>query len=200
MKPPRFQGKPTSHWRLLLHGWPGLTTRGLIQLATKIVSKGLPEDFDFSYGAWRGVRHPVRHPHGEKVWIGGAASLHKLPSGVDAIVSLCRVVDGHLPAGAKHLDVRLIDKEVDNANLDFVLLDTVRAIERLRAEGCTLFLHCVDADSRTPTVAALYGARKEHIDVDDALREVLAVLPTSNPNADLRAALRRLHPKARVAS
>ena len=63
-----------SHWRLLLHGWPGLTTRGLIQLATKIVNKGLPEDFDFSYGAWRGVRNPVRHPHDEKVWIGGAAS------------------------------------------------------------------------------------------------------------------------------
>ena len=129
------------------------------------------------------------------MWIGGAASLHKLPSGVDAIVSLCRVVDGHLPAGVKHLDVRLIDKEGDNANLDFVLLDTVRAIERLRAEGCTLFLHCVDANSRTPTVAALYGARKAHIDVDDALREVLAVLPTANPNADFRAALRRLHPQ-----
>jgi protein-tyrosine phosphatase len=101
-------------------------------------------------------------------------------------------VDGHLPAGRKHLDVRLIDKEGDNANLDFVLLDTVRAVERLRAEGRTLFLHCVDADSRTPTVAALYGARKEHIYVDDALREVLAVLPNANPNADFRAALRRL--------
>jgi ADP-ribosylglycohydrolase/protein-tyrosine phosphatase len=189
-----------SHWRLLLHGWPGLTTRGLIQLATKIVNKGLPEDFDFSYGAWRGVRNPVRHPHDEKVWLGAAASLHKLPSGVDAIVSSCRVADGHLPAGVKHLDVRLIDKEGDNANLDFVLLDTVRAIERLRAEGCTLFLHCVDANSRTPTVAALYGARREHIDIDDALREVLAVLPTANPNADFRAALRRLHPTARVAS
>jgi hypothetical protein len=49
-------------------------------------------------------------------------------------------------------------------------------------------------------VAALYGARKEHIDVDDALREVIAVLPNANPNADFRAALRRLHPKARVES
>jgi ADP-ribosylglycohydrolase len=86
-----------SHWRLLLHGWPGLTTRGLIQLATKIVDEGLPEAFDFSYGAWREVRRPVQHPHDEKVWIGGAASLHKLPPGADAIVSLCRVVDGHCP-------------------------------------------------------------------------------------------------------
>jgi protein-tyrosine phosphatase len=116
--------------------------------------------------------HDRRYEHDDQA---GAASLHKLPAGVDAIVSLCRVVDGHLPAGRKHLDVRLIDKEGDNANLDFVLLDTVRAVERLRAEGRTLFLHCVDADSRTPTVAALYGARKEHIYVDDALREVLAV-------------------------
>lgn len=43
-----------SRWRLALQGWPGLTTRGLIQLATKIVDKGLPEDFDRTYGAFVG--------------------------------------------------------------------------------------------------------------------------------------------------
>lgn len=124
-----------SHWRLVLQGWPGLTTRGLVQLATKIVDKGYPDNFDISYGAWRGTHPPVQHPHDDKVWIGAATALHKLPRNVDAVVLLCRVADGHLPAGAQHLDVRLIDQEGENANLDFVLLDTVRAIEQLRTEG-----------------------------------------------------------------
>jgi hypothetical protein len=189
-----------SHWRLVLHGWPGLRTRGLVQLASKIVNNGLPENFDFSYGAWEEVQRPVRHPHDDHVWIGGAAALANLPTtvdlpaGVDAVVSLCRVVDGHLRAGVKHLDVRLIDQEGENANLDFVLLDTVRAVEQLRAEGRTVYVHGVAAQSRAPTIAALYGARKQRIDIDDALRDVLDVLPDANPNADFRAALRRLHP------
>ena len=75
-----------------------------------------------------------------------------------------------------------------------MLLDTVRAIEQLRAEGRTVFVHCVQAYSRTPTIAALYGARKQGVDIDQALRDVVAVLPGANPNADFRAALRRLHP------
>lgn len=47
-----------------------------------------------------------------------------------------------------------------NPNLDFVLIDTVRLIEQLRNEGRTVLLHCVACQSRTPTVAALYAARK----------------------------------------
>ena len=111
------------------------------------------------------------------MWIGGiAAPLRKLPKDVDAIVSLCRVTDVHLPAGVQHLDVRLIDREGqnENPNLDFVLLDTVRAIRQLRdedREDRTVVVHCVQAASRTPTIAALYGARKQRIDIDDALRE-----------------------------
>ena len=61
----------------------------------------------------------------------------------------------------QQLDVRLIDRAGENDHLDFVLLDTVRAIEQLRAEGRTVFVHCVQAYSRTPTIGALYGARKE---------------------------------------
>ena len=123
-----------------------------------------------------------------------------VPAGVDAIVSLCRVKDVHLPAGVKHLDVRLIDQEGQNDHLDFVLLDTVRAIEQLRAEDRTVFVHCVQAHSRTPTIGALYGARKQGVDIEQALRDVAAVLPGANPNAEFRAALRRLHPKSGGAS
>jgi protein-tyrosine phosphatase len=177
---------------LKLRGWPALTTRGLIHLADKIIDKGQPDTFDYTYGGYPEVRKPVRHPYDEKVWIGGIAALRSLPKEVDAIVSLCRVADEHLPASVQQLDVRLIDREADNDHLDFVLLDTVRAIEQLRAEGRTVFIHCVQAYSRTPTIAALYGARKQRNDIDDALRDVLAVLPEANPNTAFRAALRRL--------
>ena len=183
-----------SHWRLVLKGWPGLNTRGLVNLVNKILNDGQPDRFDHSYQSWRGEIRPRRHPHDDGVWIGAAPSLHKPPSGVDAVVSLCRVADGHIPAGVRHLDVRLIDQVGTNANLDFVLLDTVRAIEQLRGEGATVFLHGLAAHSRTPAVAALYGARRAGIDVDEALAEVCAVLPNADPNRELRAALRRLHP------
>ena len=99
-----------SRWRVALQGWPGLTTRGLVQLATKIIRKGRPDTFDYTYGGFPEARKHVQHPYDDKVWMGGIAALRKLPKEVDAIVSLCRVTDVHLPAGVKHLDVRLIDR------------------------------------------------------------------------------------------
>ena len=161
---------------------------------TKILNDGEPDRFDNRYQSWRGEARPQRHPHDDGVWLGGAASLRQLPSGVDAVVSLCRVADGHIPAGVRHLDVRLIDKVAANANLDFVLLDTVRAVEQLRGEGATVFLHGLGGHSRTPAVAALYGARRTRVDGDQALAEVCDVLPDADPNRELRAALRRLLP------
>ena len=186
-----------SRWRLKLHGWPKLTTRGLAQLATNIIRKGRPEEFEYNYSGFA-----VRHPYDDKVWIGGVAALKELPRGVDAIVSLCRVKDEDLPADVQQLDVRLIDKEGpdENANLDFVLLDTVRAIEQLRAEGRTVFIHCVQAHSRTPTIAAMYGARRKGVGIDKALDKVEAVLPGAYRNPDFYAALCRLHPEPRGAS
>ena len=188
-----------AHWRMLLHGWPGLTARGLIRLSEQILRGGRPDTFDYTYRGYPEARRPVRHPHDDGVWIGGVAALRHLPEDVGAVVSLCRIADGDVPAGAQQLDVRLIDADGENLNLGFVLLDTVRAIEQLRAEGRTVFLHCVQAYSRTPTIAALYGARRAGIDIDDALREVVAVLPEAHPRGEFRVALRRLQPAARTA-
>ena len=111
-------------------------------------------------------------------------------------MSLCRVNDADLPAGVEQIDIRLIDI-VDpdaNANLDFVLTDTARLIEQLRSEGRTVLLHCVACQSRTPTVAALYGARRQGISGMLALQDVTAVLPNAWPNSDFRRALQRLAP------
>ena len=135
----------------MLHGWPGLATRDLVALATRIVKADKPFSYDVD------PMTPVRHPHDDGVWLGNIATLRALPPGVDAVVSLCRVHDDDLPAGVEQIDVRLIDN-VDpdaNPNLDFVLTDTVRLIEQLRKEGHTVLVHCVAAQSRTPIVAAL---------------------------------------------
>ena len=179
-----------AEWRRMLHGWPGLTTRGLVALTLRIVK----EDRLFGYDPY-GMT-PVQHPHDDGLWLGDVAALQGLPPGVNAVVSLCRINDNDLPAGVEQIDIRLIDMVGSdaNANLDFVLTDTVRLIEKLREEGRTVLLHCAACQSRTPTLAALYGARKNSISGWAALDEVTAILPDAYPNADFQAALRRLAP------
>ena len=96
--------------------------------------------------------------------------------------------------GVEQIDVRLIDDigPDANPNLDFVLTDTVRLIEQLRNEGRTVLLHCVAAQSRTPAVAALYGARRQGISAKAALQQVISVLPDASPNRTFLEALDRL--------
>jgi protein-tyrosine phosphatase len=130
------------------------------------------------------------------VWLGDIGALRSLPEGVDAVVSLCRVGNVDLPARDEQIDVRLIDQPGVNENLDFVLLDTVRAVEQLRRDGRTVLIHCVQAQSRTPTVAALYGARLRGIGIAEALADVRDVLPNAQPIPEFCAALRRLHQMA----
>ncbi|WNG88512.1 ADP-ribosylglycohydrolase family protein [Mycobacterium sp. ITM-2016-00317] len=181
-------------WRRALKGPPGLSTRGLVRLADKIIDRGEPGGVDYTYQAWRGFPKPRRHPRDDEIWIGAAPSLHRLPAGVDAVVSLRPVAEADIPHGAEHLEARLIDEVGANANVDFVLLDTVRAIEAFRAEGRTVFVHCADGTSVTPSVAALYSARRRDQDVFQALFELCDVGPGTGPHRELRAALRRLRP------
>ena len=56
-----------------------------------------------------------------------------------------------------------------------------------------MLIHCVQAQSRTPTIAALYGARLRGMSIAEALADVCAVLPNADPIPDFREALRRLH-------
>jgi ADP-ribosylglycohydrolase len=179
-----------AEWRRVLHGWPGMRTRDLVALATRIVK----EDKSFSYDLL-GMA-PIRHPHDHGVWLGDVAALQSLPPGVDAVVSLCRVNDDDLPVGVEQIDIRLIDIEGQDANpnLDFVLTDTVRLIDQLRNEGRTVLLHCVACQSRTPTVAALYGARTQGISGMLALQGITSALPGVWPNSDFQKALERLAP------
>ena len=180
-------------WRRVLHGWPGITAHDLAALATAIGRNGEPDGFDFSYPG-SPVDTFARHPYDDGVLLGGIGVLRKLPKEVDAVVSLCRVTDRDMRTDIPHVEVRLIDQPEsdENPHLDFVLLDTVRLIEKLRQEGRTVLVHCVGAYSRTPTIAALYGSRLRAVDVDEAVRDVTAALPGAHPNRAFREALRRL--------
>jgi ADP-ribosylglycohydrolase/protein-tyrosine phosphatase len=184
-------------WRVLLHGWPRLRAHDLVSLGSAIARGGEPDGFDFSYPG-SPVDTVSRHPHDDKVVLGGIGVLRRLPGEVDAVVSLCRLADDDMRHDMPHVEVRLIDRPEpdENPHLDLVLTEAVRAVERLRAEGRTVLLHCVAAYSRTPTVGALYGARRRGISTDEALRDVQAALPGFHPNSAFRAALRRLDPTA----
>ncbi|WP_099041832.1 ADP-ribosylglycohydrolase family protein [Mycobacterium neglectum] len=185
-------------WRRLLHGWPGLTAHDLVGLATAIERNGKPDEFDFSYPG-SPIDTFARHPYDDGVLLGGVGVLRQLPEEVGAVVSLCRLADDDMRGDIPHVEVRLIDRpEVDeNPHLDFVLMDTVRLAEQFRREGRAVLVHCVGAYSRTPTVGALYGARLRNIDVDEALRDIKAVLPNSHPNRSFRDGLRRLQSRDR---
>lgn len=152
-----------------------------MHLADLIIDGGEPMRLNRAYPLTRGYPIPGSHPYDDGLVIGVAHSLRKLPATVDAVVSLCRVADGHIPAHALHLDVRLIDQIGENLNLDFVLADTVWAIEALREQGRTVFVHCVGAISRTPTIAALYGARLKGVTTTGPSRTSATCCPKPIP-------------------
>ena len=116
---------------------------------------------------------------------------------------MCRLRDSDIRTDMPHVEVRLIDKAdpQENPHLDFVLLQAVQAVERLRAQGHTVLLHCVGAVSRTPTLGALYGLRLTGVPAQQALDDLDAKLDGFDPNADFRRALKRLeHLRPEVAA
>jgi hypothetical protein len=129
----------------------------------------------------------VQHPHDDGVWLGGVASVARVAElGIDAVVSLCRLGIDDVPSVAvhDHATFWVVDSFVagDNAQPDFVLREAAAAVEHYRAEGKTVLLHCVRAESRTPTVAALYGAKVVGVTPLRALQDVRRVLPGARPN------------------
>jgi hypothetical protein len=97
---------------------------------------------------------------------------------------------------ADHVEAWLIDNADPgrNPHLDLVLTQAADTVATLRAEGRTVLIHCVEAKSRTPGVAALYAARHLGLPVRQALADVRAVLPDAQPNAAFLGALDRLDP------
>lgn len=186
-----------SAWRRILHGHPGLRAHDLVGLGALAARGSEPDDTGWPTGprmdylGWYPERSLTPHPHDPGVLLGSIVDLDESPA--DAVVSLCRIGTDQRRA-ADHVEVWLIDKDEPeaNPNLDLVLRDTVDAIAALRAEGKTVLLHCVAAQSRTPSVAALYAALHRGVPVEQALADVIAALPAASPKRFLREALTRI--------
>jgi ADP-ribosyl-[dinitrogen reductase] hydrolase len=193
-----------SAWRRRLHGWPGFRAHDLVRLAILSAQGGLPDRAGWPSGArvdysrWPGRHVLARHPHDPHVWLSGVGALDHLPEGVDAVVSLCRLGVDQVPArgveASDHLEVWLVDDihPDKNPNLQFVLQDAADAMLALRAEGKTVLLHCVQAQSRTPTVAALYGGKVTGKSPIECLRDIRQALPGAAPNPTLLTVLQQL--------
>jgi predicted protein tyrosine phosphatase len=192
-------------WRRRIFGWPGLRDGDLLRLAHAIQHGGFanvrpdvwPHSAQGLYVSWGGTGTVAVHPHDANVVISGvdaARGKTALPGGpVDAVVSLCRVGRDDVTwmglAADDHVEVRLVDQDGTEANphLALVMEDAADAVAQFRAEGKRVLLHCVAAQSRTPSVAALYSVRHLGVEPARALREVCAVLPDARPNRDLAA-------------
>ena len=191
-------------WRRILHGWPGLRGRDLITLALCSAQDGRPGPDGWprgrvlDYSACGNTSALAVHPHDRLVLLGGVDAARKPPGGVDAVVSLCRLGSAEVPAPgvdpADHVEAWLTGstRPGSNPNLDLVLAQAADTVAALRAEGRTVLVHCADAASRTPAVAALYAARHLGTPVQQALRDVRAVLPAAQPSPAFLAALDRL--------
>lgn len=184
-------------WVRKLHGWPGLRAGDLVRLASLTTSGGQPDRSGWPVGdrmayEWEGRDTCVPHPLVDGVYLGGIHALDHLPAGVDAVVSLCRIGRQQVPAGMEHVTVRLIDSEArDNPNVEFAIDDAARTVMQLRAEGRVVFLHCVAAHSRTPTVGARVGVLNG-ASLADSLEAVVGALPEARPRRFFVEALERL--------
>jgi protein-tyrosine phosphatase len=138
------------------------------------------------------------HPHDPGVLLGGVDAVRHLPNGVDAVASLCRLGASEVPAAGVDprdpVEVWLVDSDdpTDNPHLGYVIDQAARAVAELRAHGRTVLLHCVQAQSRTPSVAARYAVLTRGLDPHSALDDVCAGLPYAAPQQALRTAVLNL--------
>ncbi len=191
-----------AQWREVVHGWPGARGKDLVDLALLTVRGGRPDGQGWpgvdrlDYSDWPGYDSYSVHPHDAGVHLSGVGRLEKPPEGVDAVVTLCRLGATQVPEAlrGRQLDFRLLDTVADdNPNLAFVLDDAARTVARLREQGRTVLLHCVAAQSRTPSVAVRYSMLRG-VPFDDAMSDVRRALPDCSPRPHFVHALRALQP------
>lgn len=188
-------------WRRRLHGWPGYGAAPLMRIAAQLAhgrgrTVGIWPDlerFDNSGYIADDQTDVVAHPLDDGVLLGGAPALAR--DDYDAVVSLSRVgtVDGaHVPVEDR-ASFWLLDSADPgaNAHLEFVLQEAAEAVRQFRSEGKRVLLHCVRMESRTPTVAALYGSLVSEMTPLEALDRVRVVLQNARPNEGFMEVLKK---------
>jgi ADP-ribosyl-[dinitrogen reductase] hydrolase len=167
-------------WRQTLHGrsdyeTPALRAADLDRLARLACTGGTPDR-----AGWPGSDSMLSYYHehfpaqplaiDDQVTVG---NVHALPDQLavnDVIVSLCRMGRHDVPESVDHQVVGLLDTDItDNPNLAFVLADTADFVAGCAARGKRVFVHCVQAQNRTPAIAAAYLIRGHGMDPDIAL-------------------------------
>lgn len=193
-------------WRRLLHGWPGYQARDLLRLAVMTVRAGQADAegwptakrmIPYYKRAFRPAGTAVPLPDDPPVLIGDAAGLEAVGDTADAVLSLCRMgTDDWGKEAGEHHEVWLVDSNdpKDNPNLDFVLHDLAEWIAERRDEDKTVFVHCVRAENRTPTVAAAYVAERLGVSGKEGLERVVPLLPHAHPSRTFSQALDRIWP------
>lgn len=192
-------------WRRLIHGRvtataPALRTADLEHLARLAFNGGEPDPTGWPgaaslLGHYRdtfGVSH--RPMTLGDVVFGTVFDLEgAVHEGVDAVISLCRMGTHDVPADIEHHTLGLLDTSPDdNPNLVHLLDELTAGIEELHGEDKRVFVHCVQAENRTPTAAAAWLVRTGATP-DEALRSVAARI--NQPRSFLSDAVRRLPPR-----
>lgn len=169
-------------------------TADLVRLAVLTANRGANED-----SGWPGTPQLAEHsaathdnapvlvalPDDPGVVAGNLAAIRQ--ADVDAVISLCQVGYREVPDAVEHHHVFLVDALDANLNCDFVLDQAVEAVRTLRGEGKRIFVHCVGAASRTPTVVAGYLVREFGLTPEEAIDRVREVLFYPEHNTDFRA-------------
>ncbi|MGX5357469.1 TY-Chap2 family putative peptide chaperone [Kocuria sp. KH4] len=173
-------------WRRDLTGPTGGTADELMRSAITVAfgrdlkSDRWPNAVRMDYSTWPARNTVVNHPADQGVQLGGVGALETMaPS---AAVSLCRLGTAQRPASVQerdHASFWLVDSDqpADNPNLSFVLEDAANTVKLFRAERKRVLLHCVQAQGRTPAVAALYGRLITGEPAMDQLAQVVSALP-----------------------
>ena len=180
-------------WRRLLHGHAFDGTRWSIadlERNARLAFRGGRSDAT----GWPST--PSMLPHYEVDW--PAAPLRKVLGGVefgnvhavgeavadgaDVVVSLCRMGTDDVPDPVEHHVLGLLDtKPDDNPNAVFLVADLLGAIDRWVADSRHVYVHCVQAQNRTPTIALAWLEHHEGRAPGDALGEVSHTLNRPKP-------------------
>ena len=177
-------------WRHGLAGWPeqycGID---LVRLAVRAAKRGRNDAQGWPDVLSLGDHYQRFSPMGvvatfdvdPRVVFGDFSSLAEVEA--DAYISLCRIGVADQRC-ADHEVVWLIDNE-QNADAGRILADTADAIAHLSSRGQRVFIHCVRAESRTPTVAMTWLMRHHGRSFEQAFAEVMAAIPSADPHPAL---------------
>lgn len=181
-------------WRRLLHGHrvygqPRLDAADIERLARLAYAGGPPQ-----LAGWPAIDTMVpqylqhwpdqpRHVSLGDVEFGNVHALQgALADGADTVISLCRMGTAEVPAGVEHHTLGLLDTTPEeNPNVVLLLAEIVDGLQTMVDEGRHVFVHCVQAQNRTPAVAAAWLHRHRGVAAAAAIDQAGGALNRPKP-------------------